>query len=861
MKTTPMNYATGLAAALVLALGLYGCGGGGSSGGTDGGGTTMPQPEAVDLSNVTPGFMAGSGTVTVAAGQSEDHGDISFACAAGGRDCEVTVMVDASGDITATSTGGTVTAMNSADYNTAVTPTMVSLSSVTPGFVAGSGTVTVAAGQSEDHGDISFACAAGGRDCEVTVMVDASGDITATSTGGTVTAMNSADYQNAVTPMNVDLAGVTAGFMAGSGTVTVAAGQSEDHGDISFACAAGGRDCEVTVMVDVNGAVTATSTGGMVTAMNSADYQNAVTPMNVDLAGVTAGFMADAGTVTIEAGQSEEHGGIAFSCAAGGRDCEVTVMVDANGAVTATSTGGMVTAVNAPGYQRPLATEWRNNTTAEDLLDHWNDSEALRTVLALSPLNQTDIESRRTVIRDLIDAAGSDPTTSGTVFRNVNPDEIEIIGERDGITYGQWKGGPAGTLNIGFDWQFAPNIDSKTRAQMERAGKFWSHRILDDLGTHTVTAGTTIQAAPAHAGAVPITVTYARDFETNGVLVTVLHATTDPLSSGGPISADITPNDYQPWHGVLTLSQSNINERGSIGNWWFVHVLGHEIGHIIGVVNHESGWNVPVIEQYINRQDATFEGPESQRANGGNPVPFQWLDSNRNVVAPFTPGATVDYAHLGVCSSLMAYCNEPREVYEPAQIDFAYLDDIGYEILGADTASEPELYGYGAWGQYSAWGAGAERVLTYVDDGLDVVAQDQLRVGVDAFGVAPSISLAELHTPESLGNATWAGSLIGVDLGSAHLPPVFGDAELGVDLETLDGTAQFDNLTVHTDGEAVDFRSPTLSYDVEVTGNSFSDADGHLAGSFFGPAHEEMAGILNDRTPAVDLLAGFGGTR
>ena len=84
-------------------------------------------------------------------------------------------------------------------------------------------------------------------------------------------------------------------------------------------------------------------------SMNSADYQNAVTPMSVDLAGVTAGFMADAGTVTIAAGQSADHGDIAFSCAGGGRDCEVMVVVDTNGAITATSTGGTVTAMNVSG--------------------------------------------------------------------------------------------------------------------------------------------------------------------------------------------------------------------------------------------------------------------------------------------------------------------------------------------------------------------------------------------------------------------------------------------------------------------------------------------------------------------------------
>ena len=586
-----------------------------------------------------------------------------------------------------------------------------------------------------------------------------------------------------------------------------------------------------------------------------------VAPEDVDFSNVRSGATAGADTLRIAAGQSLVHGDIEFACAAGGEDCRVMVMVGANGEITATATGGSVTATNAPGYPSPLATEWRNNPTAADLLDHWNDLEAPRNRLVLSPVDQADVASRRAQIKRLIDASGTGSARSGTVLRNVDPDAIEIIGERDGITYGRWTGGPAGTLNIELDWQFAPGIDPATRAQVERAGKFWSRRLLDDFGTHVVTAGTTLQTAPEHAGAVPITVTYTNDVETDGVLITVLHATTDPLSSGGPWNADIIPDDYEPWHGVFTLSQSNIDERESIANWWFVHVLGHEIGHAIGVTNHQGGWHVPSIERYMNYQDATFEGPASQRANGGHPVPFQWLDADRVVQPPFTPGATVDYGHPGVCSSLMAYCNEPREVYAPAEIDFAYLDDIGYDVLDAHTASEPELYGYGAWGQYSAWGAGVERTLEYVDDGTEVFAQDRLRAGADAFGTPPSTSLADLHASGSLGSATWTGSLVGVDLGVAALPPVFGDAELVVDVATLDGVARFADLTVHNDGETVGFRAPDLMYAIQVAGNAFSDPDGRVAGSFFGPTHEEMAGVLDDQDPAVSLLAGFGGAR
>ena len=103
MIVSTKQYMMAIASAVVLALGLYGCGGGGGGPVTDGGG--MPTPVTVDLTGVTAGYTADAGTVTIEAGQSADHGDISFSCAAGGRDCAVTVAVDANGDITATSTG------------------------------------------------------------------------------------------------------------------------------------------------------------------------------------------------------------------------------------------------------------------------------------------------------------------------------------------------------------------------------------------------------------------------------------------------------------------------------------------------------------------------------------------------------------------------------------------------------------------------------------------------------------------------------------------------------------------------------------------------------------------------------------
>ena len=109
------------------------------------------------------------------------------------------------------------------------------------------------------------------------------------------------------------------------------------------------------------------------------------------------------------------------------------------------------------------------------------------------------------------------------------------------------------------------------------------------------------------------------------------------------------------------------------------------------------------------------------------------------------------------------------------------------------------------------------------------------------------------------GEVTWAGSLLGVDTGRAALPPVFGDAELSVDLAVFTGSADFDNLSVDVDGVSRAFRMSSLSYDISVSENGFSDDEGRISGGFYGPAHEEMAGVLEDRD--VSLLAGFGGTR
>ena len=556
---------------------------------------------------------------------------------------------------------------------------------------------------------------------------------------------------------------------------------------------------------------------------------------NRELTRLPSGHGLAAGKIIVQPGDSDEYGDVVVSCPETGPACIVTVGSD--GAAFYDRGGGI------PVLGSGFGSHWQDNPTAEDLLDHWNDPARLIQAMGLSSVPEADVAARRNAIAALLESAGDD--AAGSPLRNVPPEEIEIIGQRDGITYGQWRGGPAGTLNIEFDWRFATHFDELAWARMERAGKSWSWRLLDDFGTHVVSKGTEIN----HDAGIPEAGSFSgvvdADLSTDDVLIAVLYHSGVTRSSAGAKRSDRTDDDYKPWFGTMLLAE---------GDWDDTHTMAHEIGHVLGI----TAWNAPSAKRYINQENHTFEGPEAQRVNGGKPVPFQWWIDQATPVLPDTPGAEPDGGHLGVCTSIMAYCDDNTVNYLPSELDFAYLDDIGYEILDAETASEPELYAYGAWGRYSAWGAGVARTIEYAD-GYVVNVRDTLRAGADAFGTAPGVDLGAQTLLQ--GEVTWSGSLIGVDLGQAMLPPVFGDAELSVALSSLDGTARFDDLTVHVDGVLSDFRASSLEYAIDVTGNAFSDENGRVHGGFFGPAHEEMAGVLDDRTAEVNLLAGFGGQR
>ena len=90
----------------------------------------------------------------------------------------------------------------------------------------------------------------------------------------------------------------------------------------------------------------------------------------------------------------------------------------------------------------------------------------------------------------------------------------------------------------------------------------------------------------------------------------------------------------------------------------------------------------------------------------------------------------------------------------------------------------------------------------------------------------------------------------GLDRGQAMVPPAVGGAELPMSLYEPSWHGSVGQpYRVFVENEAAAFRASSLQYSTSVDGNSFSDADNRVNGGFFGPAHEEMAGVIDDRTP------------
>lgn len=263
----------------------------------------------------------------------------------------------------------------------------------------------------------------------------------------------------------------------------------------------------------------------------------------------------------------------------------------------------------------------RNNPTAADLLDHWNDPQPVTAALTLSAVSAQEATARKAALASLSSA----DTGPRARLRNADLNRMTVLGEGDGITYGQWKAGPAGTMNIEFRWLPAePDRDPLTpgatlRARTERAGKAWSYRLRDDFAPTPVPASLAprehlVDLADTVADDLLINVFYARDYGYSSALWS---------------RARETDTDFEPWMGNMFLAPG--------GHWDSAWVIAHEIGHVLG---HDMRDRVvaPSADRWVNRENHTFEGPAAVAANNGRPIRFHRHEDGR-----------VDYGHLGHC--------------------------------------------------------------------------------------------------------------------------------------------------------------------------------------------------------------------
>ena len=219
----------------------------------------------------------------------------------------------------------------------------------------------------------------------------------------------------------------------------------------------------------------------------------------------------------------------------------------------------------------------------------------------------------------------------------------------------------------------------------------------------------------------------------------------------------------------------------------------------------------------------------------------------------------------------MAYCGHGTATL-PTPIDFAFLADLGLSVR--PETDRPETYGFAGWMHHSGFAFSVSRDL-HIDvahparnggrrfhaaSGLYV--SDLLRAEATAFGNRGTGDLLATIPPTGpVGSARYAGTLMGAAIDRPALPPVTGDAALSIDLDTLEGDADFTSLTVHSAGEPEPFAGGALHYPIAIEDNAIASTgtDATLSAAFFGPAHQEVAGTLHDAD--AGLMASFGATR
>ena len=288
------------------------------------------------------------------------------------------------------------------------------------------------------------------------------------------------------TPVVVDLDGVTDGTNAVDGTLEIEAGMSEDSGNTAFACADDGDDCTVTITVGDDGTVSATSTGGMVTAGNSATYQAAIDAAAIELAtsnamtkttalGVEAAQMADGGAGG--AGADNDHT-IAIARDSDGTTVTITVVDAADDAAEfeqVMDLGGGTTMHVRDNTVEPDEDSDVVPDTVEEVMIVTTDIEAP------TPTPFADVDDQELDARDLDDTMDDDNANDFTALNVVTANAAQVM------SAAFTSGTGAGVLNLAIDDTDTDDMDEAFEAAGTYNGAMGTYRCNSTGGVCTVT--------------------------------------------------------------------------------------------------------------------------------------------------------------------------------------------------------------------------------------------------------------------------------------------------------------------------------------------------------------------------------------
>ena len=450
-------------------------------------------------------------------------------------------------------------------------------------------------------------------------------------------------------------------------------------------------------------------------------------------------------------------------------------------------------------------------------------------------------------------------------------DTVIVLGQALGVTFGRWSGGPADTLSIEFNLEHATEAmrnDQTFRAMLERAGKVWSHRIDDTWSAWERREGESKVRLIGDYGLSGQEIHVEPGGETStglAIYVTGAELSGNTAGRGGWFS--LRPGDgWEPHTGRIALDNAYFSDRDADGARLF-RTMAHEIGHVLGAWQGDGA--TERYAAYTDRETGTWTGPNVVAIHGGA-APFQddddthgWHHGERSADA-----VNFDFGHSGICASLMSYCGLSAALtpFQPANVDFAFLADLGLMIL-AET-DRPETYGLAGWLDHAAFTVSVSRELdvSFADPQsrysragnrwTDLEVADLLWAEAHAFG---DITIADLARTFPLsGSVRYTGGLLGVAVDYPGMPPVEGAANLTLNLATLEGRASFTSLEMAYGGERYTFGDGNLHYPFSVMSNEIGHAVPgiSLAANFYGPEHDEIAGTVDDSR--AGLLASFG---